>query len=228
MSSYYRNELKYICTQGQLEILKQRLIGCGCKQDIHGDNQGVYMIRSIYFDDYSDKCYRENINGENPREKYRIRIYNGDSNIIKLERKRKVSDKIHKDSCVISKEECMAFIHGQVLPRQEASSLYKCFSQLVTGNFYRPKVIVEYERTAFVHPIGNVRVTFDRGIASSTQFEDFLEFAIAKRPIMPIGKHVLEIKYDELLLPYIFNALQLDNMSRTAYSKYCLCRKYSL
>lgn len=226
MSTYFRSEIKYLCSQEQLSLLKQRILGCGCKPDSHAAADGTYIIRSVYFDDYSNSCYWDNVNGNNPREKFRIRIYDGQNSVIKLECKRKVNDKVHKDSCIITKEECMSFINGKVLPRENASPLYGKFSLMVSAKGYRPKVIVEYERTAFVYPLGNVRVTFDRGISSSTQFEHFLEKNIIKRPVMPTNAHIVEVKYDELLPDYIYNSLELENLSRTAYSKYSICRKY--
>lgn len=51
----------------------------------------------------------------------------------------------------------------------------------------------------------------------------FLEDQIPLRPIMPAGHHILEVKYDEYLPDYIYQAAQLDNLRQTAYSKYYLC-----
>ena len=90
------------------------------------------------------------------------------------------------------------------------------------------KVIVDYERTVYVCPIGNVRVTFDRNISSSTDFKHFGEKNIAKRPIMPCGHHILEVKYDELLPDYIYKSLEIEALQRTTFSKYYLCRKYNM
>ena len=228
VSTYFRNEIKYLCAQEQLIRLKQRILGCGCRADSHAGADGTYVIRSVYFDDYSDSCYWENINGDNPREKYRIRIYDGAKSIIKLECKRKEGSKIHKDSCTITEEECMAFLGGKVPLRDSQSPLFNKFSMLVSGRGFRSKVIVEYERAAFVYPVGNVRITFDRYISSSTQFDCFLKKNIRKRPVMPLNRHILEVKFDELLPDFIYNSLQLSGLQRTAYSKYAICRKFDL
>jgi hypothetical protein len=40
--------------------------------------------------------------------------------------------------------------------------------------------------------------------------------------------HLMEVKFDEFLPDYIYRALMLDNLQQTAFSKYYLCRKYSL
>lgn len=209
-----------------MPLLKQRILGSGCRPDSHTSGDGTYGIRSVYFDDYDNSCYWENINGNNPREKFRIRIYNGQNSVIKLECKQKVNDKTHKESCIITEKECVSFINGKVLPREDEQPLYDKFGLMVSSKGFRPKIIVDYERTAFVYPLGNVRITFDRGISSSTQFDRFLEKNISRRPVMPLNKHIVEVKYDELLPDYIYNSLELENLSRTAYSKYCICRKY--
>ena len=46
---------------------------------------GVYFIRSLYFDDGSDSALREKLDGVSRREKFRIRFYNGDLSFIMLE-----------------------------------------------------------------------------------------------------------------------------------------------
>lgn len=72
------NEYKYICDMRQLTEIKYR-IAPFMKLDSHtGENTG-YVIRSMYFDDYDNTCYYDNLNGADPREKFRIRIYNGES-----------------------------------------------------------------------------------------------------------------------------------------------------
>lgn len=65
----------------------------------------------------------------------------------------------------------------------------------------KPKVIVEYERTPYVYKNGNVRITFDRNITSSSQVDQFFNAGAKRRPILPDGTHLLEVKYDEYL-PY--------------------------
>lgn len=88
----------------------------------------------------------------------------------------------------------------------------------------RPVSIVEYERTAFVYPVGNVRVTFDRNIAGSKYTGLFLNPSLPLVPILNQGQHILEVKHDELLPSYITAALDTGCLEQTAFSKYCMCR----
>ena len=92
----------------------------------------------------------------------------------------------------------------------------------------RPAVIVEYDRIPYVCRDGNVRITLDTNVASSRAVECFLDETIPKRPVMPTGQHLLEVKYDEFLPDAIYRSLQLHGLTQTAYSKYYICRKYTL
>ena len=75
---------------------------------------------------------------------------------------------------------------------------------------------------------GNVRVTFDTNISSSTDIERFLSKDIRKRPVMPYSKQLLEVKYDEYIPDFVYRNLQLESLTQTAYSKYYICRKFKL
>ena len=79
----FRHELKYLISSAEVTMLRTRLSGL-ISLDAHAKN-GHYTIRSLYFDDYDDRCLLENENGTDPREKFRIRIYNGSAERISLE-----------------------------------------------------------------------------------------------------------------------------------------------
>ena len=212
----YRHEFKYICSEAQLACLKGRLSGV-MRYDVHADFDGKYRIRSVYFDDLEDTGFYENENGTDPREKFRIRIYNNSDDLIELENKKKVCGMTSK---LLSGE-------AGVLDAGE-QPVWNKFALGWNTRQFRAKVIVDYERTVFVCPLGNVRVTFDRNIASSADYTHFFDQTIKKRPVMPTGIHVLEVKYDEFLPDYIYKSIEIENLQRTAFSKYYLCRKYHL
>jgi len=67
------------------------------KPDAHAGEDGRYTVRSVYFDDHSDSCYYDNEDGVNNRKKFRIRLYNGDPEVILLECKQKVNGRNHKE-----------------------------------------------------------------------------------------------------------------------------------
>lgn len=87
---------------------------------------------------------------------------------------------------------------------------------------------MEYERTPYVYNIGNVRITLDCNIRSSDDFSSFFENNLRTRQILPQGQHLLEVKYDELLPDFIKEVLQLGDLQQTTFSKFYLCKKYSI
>lgn len=91
-----------------------------------------------------------------------------------------------------------------------------------------PKVIVTYLRYPFVYSAGNVRVTFDEEITSSNDLDHFLTSDYEERPILGLGMNVLEVKWDEVLPQHIKEALYMDNLQWSVFSKYYLCRCYHL
>lgn len=223
----YRHELKYICTAAELAMIQGRIHHL-IPLDSHAGENGMYQIRSLYFDDYYDRCYYENENGTDPREKFRIRIYNGKTDKISLELKKKERGKTLKLSCPLTEEQCRMLMRGEVLSDSDEYPpvLQKLLLQMKTA-MLRPKIIVEYDRVPYVYKLGNVRITLDKNISSSSAIDTFLDSTIHKRPIMPVGQHVLEVKFDEFLPDYIYQALQLKNLRQTAFSKFYLCRKFS-
>ncbi len=223
----YRHELKYQITSLQLQLLRNRIRGL-IPLDSHVGQQGSYRIRSLYFDDRENRCYYENENGTDPREKFRIRIYNSSTDKITLECKRKERGKTHKTSCPLTLEQTKQLMAGKTLPdiAGQPPLLRTLTLQMMTRQL-RPVVIVEYDRIPYVYKNGNVRITLDTNIVSSSAVSQFLEDKIPCRPVLPVGQQLLEVKYDEYLPDFIYRNLQLDSLRQTAFSKYYICRKYT-
>lgn len=224
----YRHEYKYIITESQEHILHTLAQGI-LLRDSHVQEDGMYTIRSLYFDDPYDSCYYENVNGTDPRSKFRVRYYNHDDTRIRLEKKSKMRGMTRKTSCALTKEECLQLMQGrQILPtdrmpKEKAELLLEMQMRLLS-----PKVIVTYDRIPFVYPAGNVRVTFDKNITASQEITAFLDGDYRQRPILPHSRNVLEIKWDELLPVHIQEILQLDTLQWSTFSKYYMCRNYNL
>jgi len=224
----FRHELKYVVTASQLALL-ENLIRNLVALDSHVGPEGMYRIRSLYFDDYYNSCYIENENGTDPREKFRIRIYNANPDRISLELKRKEHGMTQKLSCRLTREQCETLMAGTPLPVDNSyPPVLQKLNLLMRTRMMRPRVIVEYDRVPFVDKLGNTRITIDRNIMSSEDISHFLDKEIHRRPIMAAGRHILEVKYDEYLPDYISRNLQLQTLRQTAFSKYYLCRKYRL
>lgn len=224
----YRHELKYTVSAAQVALLKSRIVSL-MRPDPHAGSDGIYTIRSLYFDDYDNRCYYENENGTDPREKFRIRIYNSSSQRITLECKRKERGKTHKTSCPLTLEQAESLIQGKALRlTEDLPPLLRKLTLEMKMHGLHPVVIVEYERIPYIYKNGNVRVTFDTQISSSSNVTDFFSKDLPKRQIMPVGHHLMEVKFDEYLPDFIYRSLNLDVLRRTSFSKFYLCRKYSI
>ena len=90
---------------------------------------------------------------------------------------------------------------------------------------YKPVVIIDYERIAFVEEITNVRITFDMKISASYELENFLTQDYQNFYILPSGLNVLEVKFDEILPSYIRNIVESYSFTQGSFSKYYYGRK---
>ena len=195
------------------------------KRDSHAIN-GIYQIRSLYFDTPNDKALYEKIDGVNEREKFRIRYYNGDTSFIVLEKKSKINGLCAKQSVRITKEEAQRIADGDVgwmLERKDP--LMTEFYSKTKSQLLRPKTIVDYTRDPFYFGPGNVRVTIDYNIRTGDFRTDFLN---PETLTMPAGESpiILEVKWDEFLPDIIRDAVSIPNRRVTAFSKYEQCRIY--
>ena len=227
MERKFRHEYKYLCNSTQNAVLKMRVKGL-LQEDRNTGEKGYYSIRSLYFDTLDNRCYRENEDGYDKRDKYRIRIYNADPEKIMLEKKSKERQMTSKKSCQISEEICRKLMANQRIEITEDMTVTQkelLLEMQLKG--MRPAVIVEYQRFPYVEKNGNVRITFDENITSSNDIENFLEEKLVSRPVLGLGQSVLEVKWDEFLPSYIKEHMGIENLQWTNFSKYYLCRKYN-
>jgi hypothetical protein len=219
----FRSEYKFICTQGQMEIIRSRMRAV-LKSDAHQAG-ACYRIRSLYFDDADDSAFFDNDAGVDARRKFRLRIYENTQNGARLEIKYKLHGGTKKDSCMLSADACSAIIRGEIPALREGDPPeLQLLSRQMHLHALTPRIIVEYERSAFVSPLGNVRVTLDRNISFSNQIDRFMEDSIPLIPVLPKGVHLVEMKYDELIPDYVLQLLETGDLSRTTFSKYYLAR----
>lgn len=220
----YRHEWKHEINYADMLTLRARLSAV-MKRDEHAVN-GIYHIRSLYFDNLYDKALREKIDGVNIREKFRIRFYNGDTSFIVLEKKSKINGLCAKESCRITEEETQKIVDGDFLwmNTSEKPLCMELYSKMLSQGL-KPKTIVDYTREPFVFAPGNVRVTLDYGIRTGMFRTDFLNPGTLT---LPAGESpiILEVKWDEYLPDIIKDAVLIPGRSVTAFSKYEQCRIY--
>lgn len=220
----FRHEWKHEINYSDMVVLRQRLKAV-MKPDENAVN-GKYFIRSLYFDNISDKALSEKIDGVNCREKFRIRYYNDDTSLIHLEKKSKINGLGNKQSASLSAEEAQKIVDGDFdwMIDCDRPLVQELYSKMMSQGL-RPKTIVDYTREPFVFSAGNVRVTLDYDIRTGLYCTDFLNPDCITIPAgnAPI---ILEVKWDEFLPSVIRDIVQLESRRTAAFSKYAACRIY--
>lgn len=224
--SVLRHELKYSLCERDYLWLRDR-VAAAMPLDAHADpGTRRYHIRSLYFDDAYDSALYEKVEGNDSRKKYRIRIYRLSDGYILLEKKSKVAYYTVKDSVEISRAQCDGILKGDWNAiRSGDSPLLREFYGAARSQALRPKVLVDYYREAYVHPAGNIRVTFDLNIHSG-QYATGLFSGAAPVPVLKPHEHVMEVKYDHFLPLHLRALIQGASGQRIAVSKYVLCRRF--
>ncbi|MCQ2433757.1 MAG: polyphosphate polymerase domain-containing protein [Oscillospiraceae bacterium] len=219
----FRHEVKHEINRSDMITIRQRLRAVAYP-DAHAVN-GVYRIRSLYFDNLNDKALRENLNGLSRREKFRIRYYNGDTSVIHLEKKSKVGGLGRKESASLTIKQAQQIADGDLtwMLHSDAPLVRELYSKMTTQGL-QPKTIVDYTREPFVFPAGNVRVTLDYDIRSGMRCTDFLDADCVTVPVT--DTIILEVKWDSFLPDIIRDAVSLESRREGAFSKYANCRIY--
>jgi hypothetical protein len=222
----FRNEWKYLLTNRELSLLNLR-ISKALELDSHTPESGRYLIHSLYFDDYKDNSVYTTNAGVSKRSKWRIRYYGDDLSYIVLEKKEKAESRCHKKSCEITLDEFNQIINGEELDLIYSSDkqLLKEFAIDSLTRQFKPKVIVDYERIAYVEPILNIRITFDTKISASYELDKFLEGDYQTFYLLPNGVNLVEVKFDEILPSNIRHIVESYGFKQTSFSKYYYSRK---
>lgn len=220
----YRHEWKHQINTEDLLVLRERL-ATFMRRDSNAQN-GLYEVRSLYFDNLYDKALREKINGVNRREKFRLRYYNGSTALIRLEKKSRLGELSKKEQTVLSAKEARSLLEGEMewMLSSGRGLLQELYSKMRYEGL-RPKSIVEYTREPYVFAPGNVRVTLDTNIRSSLDCHAFLD---RDCPTVPVGGAfgLLEVKWDAYLPDIVRDAVQIPGRQTVSFSKYAASRIY--
>ena len=220
-----RHEEKFICSERELNVFAHRLQPF-MYSDSHQSGDS-YHIRSLYFDTIDDRMYGESLDGVDKRSKYRIRFYNMRDDFFRLERKDTIGRLKQKQSVIVDKMDVERILcDKEHVPGdwQDKQGVLQEGYALCQTDGLRPVAIVDYTRMAFVYPIGNVRITFDCDISCTFRVGDLMDPNAVLYPVLPAGKHILEVKYDGILPGFLSSLLNMGNLQQTSFSKYTYSR----
>jgi hypothetical protein len=217
-----RHELKHYVNASDYAQLRARLRTVA-RPDENAGEDGGYLVRSLYFDNYSDKAIVEKLSGMSKREKFRFRYYNDDTGFIRLERKCKANRMAYKESAPVTAEQCETLLSGdyECLKVSEAPLLMELYTKIRYQNL-RPRNIVDYRREAYVYRAGNVRITFDSDIRTSNHVKGFLKPGQVTIPAA--SSIIMEVKYDGFMPDVIRDLIQIGCRNQTEFSKYVVAR----
>ena len=223
MKEVLRQEKKYL-----MNLIEARRLRALLEQvmiaDPHNGTNG-YMIRSLYFDTLNDRDYFEKIEGVELRRKIRLRIYNPKADFAMLEMKQKQGAYQKKRSLRISREDAQELIRCRysVLLGYRSDFAAECFG-VMSEQCYRPRTIVQYNRTAFIANENKIRVTIDSQLRATESSEKLFSPALNLYPVLDPYNGALEVKFNGFLLSYIKDLLERADRSELSISKYCLAR----
>jgi hypothetical protein len=144
-----------------------------------------------------------------------------------LERKEKIEGRCHKEACRLTIDEYEKIVNNNItdIVYDTDKKLIKELAVDMLIHNYKPKIIIDYERIAYVEEIINVRITFDMKISASYELEEFLNGDYTKFYLQESNYNVLEVKFDDILPSYIRNIVESYNFNQGAFSKYYYGRK---
>lgn len=223
MNIVKRKEIKYLLNTMEFKKQKHYLEQI-LTSDNHNGSDG-YVVRSLYFDTIDDRDFNEKEDGIEIRRKIRLRIYSTDDDFAMLEMKQKQGSYQMKRSLKISREDAIKITKSDYSPLLKYSSDFAVqMYAYMTAYFYRPKVIVEYKRDAFIVKENDIRLTFDHDIKSTESSFDLFDSKLKLNPVVDSANIILEVKYNGFLLSYVKDLVKSISCISTSVSKYYLSR----
>ena len=223
MERNYRHEYKYLISEQSARLLKLRLPHI-MQLDPHVMQKGRYTIRSLYFDDLRFGAFYEKVSGVDDRIKYRIRCYDYDASLLRLEKKEKKGHLTRKtgQTVTVADVEMLMKNPGTRCPDTTDGLVEELrIGSLTTG--IRPVVLVDYDRTPFVCSAGNTRITLDENLRTVPYCFDLYGPVHGMRPVLEPGEVILEVKFDDFLPGHLGAVLGDIPKIPMAISKFALC-----
>lgn len=225
---FNRFELKYLITMKQAELFKSALRAY-LIPDEHGEDNGRYMLTSLYYDSPDLRCYREKQNGVKFRRKLRLRRYGSadvftDQTPVFVEIKQRIDRVTQKRRAILPYSSALHLCNDRQIPKYDAKDEYvieEIYAFLWQYNLH-PVSIVRYDRQAFIgtkYDIG-LRITFDTSLAFQSHPLHLHEQG-SSLPMLHPNQVVMEIKVNERIPYWLTEMIAAHNLQMMRVSKYC-------
>ena len=226
-----RYEYKYLIDEARARHVRD-FVRSYLHRDAHAIAQmhHSYPIYTAYLDGPGLMLYSATVQAQKNRFKLRVRYYDHrPDNPLFCEIKRRVGDVISKERAVIRREALGEVLAGccpsaeQLVDRGDVDSLsvLRHFCELRSALHAEPRIIVYFEREAWISPDdNNTRVTFDRR-ASAAHFTPDLN--PQRWTDARVGAVILELKFDDRYPLWMRELVQCCDLYRTNMGKYVHC-----
>ena len=199
------------------------------------DDQGLYTIDSLYFDNERWQLFWMSEEGAAVRSKIRVRRYlspKGPASTVKLEVKRKVNSIVTKTSATVPADQWVNLARfppaGMRFKNDGERDAFNIFAIECTRFRAVPKALVRYRRLALSSLVDDyVRITLDRQIQYQNQTAWNLE---APTPMWRHGddanamqgesKLILELKFQRSAPPWLTAIVRKYGLVESGFSKY--------
>ncbi len=229
MLLFRRMELKYLIDRTTRTALTRDLRAF-MQPDKHTEQDGSYIVRSLYFDTQAYKAYHEKMSGAAIRHKLRVRAYGADpsqAEFVRLEVKSRYVSFIYKitvDVPIWRYGEIEPALLGYELPPEwilNDANVSKEFFRLQRQLNMQPMILVQYRREAYERrELNRVRVNFDDQLMA-TRHLDLLGPLVGARPLLRHGNCIFEIKVDGAMPFWLHMLIGKYNLQNEAISKFC-------
>jgi hypothetical protein len=231
-----RYELKYMLTTEQYTSVIDELAAY-MQPDPYGNEDGRYLVTSLYYDTPDYKAYWDKIEGHRFRRKLRVRVY-GEGEVApdtpcSVEIKQRANRTIQKKRVVLSYSSAIALceagaeVNGVPGADKAVVEEVKYLSSILN---LRAACIVSYDRQAFVGTERDpgLRVTFDTKLTGRTHDLSLLSQDDAENHFfVPPQLYVMEIKADGNVPYWLTRLITRNRCTLRSISKYCLALEQS-
>lgn len=230
-----RREYKYLLPPHKVEQVRA-IANTVCQRDGYAGPDGLYTIRSLYFD--TDRYHLFTANTREAGDRYKVRIRNypstGPSGPIFMEVKQRVGDIIRKTRGMVKPSQWKTLLTDpSSFYTMDLGTKYRTaverFITLVHTYHLKPVMLVEYDREAYFSEVDEyARMTFDLRIRCQTR--DTLELSaedqdwrhvdnpIRTKTLEPMT--LLELKFGGPPPRWMTRMVQNLELERHTFSKY--------
>ena len=226
---FSRFEFKYVLAQSLREQVEAEL-GHFVELDpyVQGHKGHQYFVRSLYYDNAAFTSFRETVEGQHTRAKFRIRTYARTVNDLApwfLELKGRYNNLVFKHRTPIqgdfdkrtSGEQLSRLLLTQAAPDSVRNQFeFELFKKQI-----EPTVLIDYERRPYISRFDpDFRVTFDCKLTAIATDSMFPSGAFAQRLLLP-GYTVMEVKFRHRVPAWFHRIIQAYELRRRSISKIC-------